>query len=54
MYIRPIKLTMMIATVKVTINAMLRLNPKRRKVTTKMAAKKKNDKCNILVVLVSG
>ena len=45
---------MMIATVKVTINAMLRLNPKRRKVTTKMAAKKKNDKYNILVVLVSG
>ena len=44
MYIRPSKSTMMTATVNVTMRAMLKLNPKRRKVTTKMAAGKKTNK----------
>ena len=44
MYIRPSKLTMITATVKVTINAILKLNPRRRKVTTNMAAERKKQK----------
>jgi len=44
MYIRPSKLTMITATVKVTINAILRLNPRRRKVTTNMAAERTKQK----------
>ena len=43
-YISPSKLTMITATVKVTINAILKLNPRRRKVTTNMAAERKNRK----------
>ena len=43
-YISPSKLTMIIATVKVTINAILKLNPRRRKVTTNMAAERKKQK----------
>ena len=43
-YIRPSKLTMITATVKVTINAILKLNPRRRKVTTNMAAERKKQK----------
>ena len=43
-YISPSKLTMITATVKVTINAILKLNPKRRKVTTNMAAERKKQK----------
>ena len=38
MYMRPSRSTIMIATVKVTITAILKLNPIRTKVTTKMAA----------------
>ena len=41
MYMRPNKSTIIIATVKVTIRAILKLNPRRTKVTTKMAAEKK-------------
>lgn len=37
-YIKPIKFTTISETVKVTIMAMLKLKPRRRKVTTKMAA----------------
>ena len=43
-YISPSKLTMITATVKVTINAILKLNPRRRKVTTNMAAERKRQK----------
>lgn len=43
-YISPSKLTMITATVKVTINAILKLNPRRRKVTTNMAAERKKQK----------
>ena len=43
-YISPSKLTMITATVKVTINAILKLNPRRRKVTTNMAAERKQQK----------
>ena len=41
MYMRPNRSTMIIATVKVTIRAILKLNPRRTKVTTKMAAERK-------------
>ena len=44
MYIRPSKLTMITATEKVTINAILKLNPRRRKVTTNMAAERTKQK----------
>ena len=43
-YISPSKLTMITATVKVTINAILKLNPRRTKVTTNMAAERKKQK----------
>ena len=43
-YISPSKLTMITATVKVTINAILKLNPRRRKVTTNMAAERTKQK----------
>ena len=43
-YISPSKLTTITATVKVTINAILKLNPRRRKVTTNMAAERKKQK----------
>ena len=45
-YIKPIKFTTISETVKVTIMAMLKLKPRRRKVTTKMAAEiDKNRTC---------
>ena len=44
MYMRPNKLTIIRATVKVTIRAILKLNPRRINVTTKMAAERKQRK----------
>ena len=44
MYMRPNRSTIIIPTVKVTIRAILKLNPRRTKVTTKMAAEKKSKK----------
>ena len=44
MYMRPNKSTIIIATVKVTITAILKLNPRRTKLTTKMAAEKNKEK----------
>ena len=44
-YMRPNKSTMIIATVKVTIRAILKLNPRRTKVTTKIAAERKGKHC---------
>ena len=40
MYMRPNRSTIIIATVKVTIRAILKLNPRRTKVTKKMAAER--------------
>ena len=40
MYMRPKRSTIIMATVKVTITAILKLNPRRTKVTTKMAAER--------------
>ena len=42
MYMRPRRSTIIRATVKVTIIAMLKLNPRRTNVTTKMAAERTN------------
>ena len=41
MYMRPSRSTIITDTVKVTIRAILKLNPRRTKVTTKMAAERK-------------
>ena len=51
-YIRPSKLTMITATVKVTINAILKLNPRRRKVTTNIAAERKKTEKFIRVMII--
>ena len=51
-YISPSKLTMITATVKVTINAILKLNPRRRKVTTNMAAERKKTEKVIRVMII--
>lgn len=40
MYMRPKRSTIIMDTVKVTITAILKLNPRRTKVTTKMAAER--------------
>lgn len=52
MYIRPSKSTMITATVKVTINAIIKLNPRRRKVTTNMAAERTKTKKIIRVMII--